>query len=125
MLPRGSTKTDWEVELGVVVGRRARYVARDSALAHVAGYCTINDVSEREYQMQTGNTRTMIFGVADIVAYVSEFMTLQPGDVITTGTPPGVGSAKSPPRFLSAGDVVTLGIEGLGEQEQAVVPFAL
>lgn len=170
MLPRGSTKTDWEVELGVVIGRRARYVARASALAHVAGYCTVNDVSEREYQlergsqwykgkscdtfgpigpwlvtrdevpepqnlslwldvngvrMQTGNTSTMIFGVADIIAYVSQFMTLQPGDVITTGTPPGVGSAQRPPRFLRAGDVVKLGIEKLGEQAQPVVPFAL
>ncbi|MGU7771716.1 fumarylacetoacetate hydrolase family protein [Burkholderia sp. MR1-5-21] len=170
MLPRGSEKTDWEVELGVVIGKRARYVEKDDALNYVAGYCTINDVSEREYQlerssqwdkgkgcdtfgpigpwlvtrdeikdpqnlsmwlevngerMQTGNTRTMIFNVADIVSHVSQFMTLMPGDVITTGTPPGVGSAKNPPRFLRAGDVVTLGIEGLGEQKQTVIPFAL
>ncbi|MFZ9543362.1 MAG: fumarylacetoacetate hydrolase family protein [Hylemonella sp.] len=168
MLPRGSVKTDWEVELGVVIGKRARYVSQKEALSHVAGYCTINDVSEREFQierssqwdkgkgcdtfgpigpwmvtrdeitnpqklamwldvngvrMQTGNTKTMIFSVAKIVSHVSEFMTLMPGDVITTGTPPGVGLGFKPPKFLKKGDVVTLGIEGLGEQRQLVVPF--
>ena len=168
MLPRGSTKTDWEVELGVVIGTRARYVSKKDALAHVAGYCVINDVSEREYQlergpqwdkgkgcdtfgpigpwlvtpdeienvqrldmfldvngkrMQRGNTRTMIFNVAQLVSYVSHFMTLMPGDVITTGTPPGVGLGMKPPTYLKKGDVITLGIEGLGEQRQVVVPF--
>jgi len=168
MLPRGSVKTDWEVELGVVIGTRARYVAESDALSHVAGYCVINDVSEREYQlergpqwdkgkgcdtfgpigpwlvtcdeikdpqnlnmwldvngerMQTGSTRTMIFGVAKLVSYVSEFMTLMPGDIITTGTPPGVGSAKVPPRFLREGDLICLGIEKLGQQVQTVIPF--
>jgi 2,4-diketo-3-deoxy-L-fuconate hydrolase len=168
MLPRGSTKTDWEVELGVVIGTRARYVSKKDALAHVAGYSVINDVSEREYQlergpqwdkgkgcdtfgpigpwlvtpdeieniqrldmwldlngkrMQTGNTRTMIFDVAKLVSYVSHFMTLLPGDVITTGTPPGVGLGMKPPLYLKKGDVMTLGIQGLGEQRQLVVPF--
>ncbi|MCX7224717.1 MAG: fumarylacetoacetate hydrolase family protein [Burkholderiales bacterium] len=170
MLPKGSVKTDWEVELGVVIGTRARYVSQKAALDHVAGYCTINDVSEREYQiergpqwdkgkgcdtfgpigpwlvtrdeianvqklsmwldlngkrMQTGNTKTMIFGVAKLVSYVSQFMTLMPGDVITTGTPPGVGLGMKPPHYLKKGDVMTLGIEGLGEQRQVVVPFKL
>jgi 2,4-diketo-3-deoxy-L-fuconate hydrolase len=168
MLPRASVKTDWEVELGVVIGTRARYVSRKDALAYVAGYCVINDVSEREYQlergpqwdkgkgcdtfgpigpwlvttdeieniqrlgmwldvngnrMQTGNTRTMIFDIAKLVSYVSQFMTLLPGDVITTGTPPGVGLGMKPPTYLKKGDVMTLGIEGLGEQRQVVVPF--
>ncbi|MEO7392271.1 MAG: fumarylacetoacetate hydrolase family protein [Ramlibacter sp.] len=168
MLPRGSTKTDWEVELGVVIGTRARYVPKKDALAHVAGYCTINDVSEREYQlergpqwdkgkgcdtfgpigpwlvtpdeienvqrldmwldlngkrMQTGNTRTMIFDIAKLVSYVSHFMTLLPGDVITTGTPPGVGLGMKPPMYLKKGDVIELGIQGLGSQRQVVVPF--
>ncbi len=168
MLPRGSTKTDWEVELGVVIGTRARYVSKKDALAHVAGYSVINDVSEREYQlergpqwdkgkgcdtfgpigpwlvtpdeienvqrldmwldlngkrMQSGNTRTMIFDVAKLVSYVSHFMTLMPGDVITTGTPPGVGLGMKPPLYLKKGDVMTLGIQGLGEQRQLVVPF--
>ena len=168
MLPRGSTKTDWEVELGIVIGERARYVAKKDALAFVAGYCLINDVSEREYQLergpqwdkgkgcdtfgpigpwlvtpdeienvqrldmwldlngkrvQKGNTRTMIFDCAKIVSYVSHFMTLMPGDVITTGTPPGVGLGMKPPMFLKKGDVMTLGIQGLGEQRQLVVPF--
>ncbi len=168
MLPKGSVKTDWEVELGVVIGTRARYVSQKEALAHVAGYCVINDVSEREYQlergpqwdkgkgcdtfgplgpwlvtrdevpnpqrlglwldlngqrMQTGNTRTMIFGVAKLVSYVSQFMTLMPGDVITTGTPPGVGLGHKPPLYLKKGDVMTLGIDGLGEQRQDVVAF--
>ena len=170
MLPKGSVKTDWEVELGVVIGTRARYVSQKDALNHVAGYCTINDVSEREYQLergpqwdkgkgcdtfgpigpwlvtrdeidnvqklsmwldlngkrvQTGSTKTMIFSVARIVSYVSQFMTLMPGDVITTGTPPGVGLGMKPPLFLKKGDVMKLGIEGLGEQEQVVVPFKL
>jgi len=166
VLPKGSVKADWEVELGVVIGRRARYVPEADALAHVAGYCVVNDVSEREYQiergsqwdkgkgcdtfgpigpwlvtadevgdpqnlgmwldlngqrMQTGNTRTMIFGVARLVSYVSEFMTLEPGDCITTGTPPGVGMGMKPqPRYLKAGDVMRLGIEKLGEQQQTV-----
>ena len=170
MLPQDSTHTDWEVELGVVIGRTARYVETKDALKHVAGYCVINDVSEREYQMkrgasqwgkgkgcdtfgplgpwlvttdeirdpqsldmwldvngvrkQTGNTRTMVFGVADLVADVSRYMTLLPGDVITTGTPPGVGMGMKPePQYLKAGDVVTLGIQGLGEQEQKVVAY--
>ena len=168
MLPRGSVKTDWEVELAVVIGTRARYVPMNKALANVAGYAICNDVSEREYQlergpqwdkgkgcdtfgplgpwlvttdeienvqklgmwldvngkrMQTGNTRTMIFNVAKLVSYVSHFMTLLPGDVITTGTPPGVGLGMKPPTYLKKGDVMTLGIQGLGEQRQLVVPF--
>ena len=169
MLPKGSKKSDWEVELGVVIGKKARYVTKKDALKHVAGYCLINDVSEREYQIerggtwdkgkgcdtfgpvgpwlvtadeiknpqklgmwldvngkrfQTGNTKTMIFDVQTIVSYVSEFMTLMPGDIITTGTPPGVGMGVHPkPRYLKAGDGMTLGIEGLGEQRQEVVAF--
>jgi len=166
--PRGSTSLDWEVELGVVVGRTARYVDEKDGLKHVAGYCVINDVSEREFQMkrsgtqwskgkgcdtfgplgpwlltadevkdpqnldmwlnvngerrQTGNTRTMIFGIAKLIADVSSYLTLQPGDVITTGTPPGVGLGMKPtPVFLKVGDVVELGIEGLGQQRQTVV----
>ena len=164
--PRNSTKLDWEVELGVVIGTKAQYVAEDKALEHVAGYCVINDVSERSFQqstsqwdkgkgfdtagpigpwlvttdeikdpqaldmwldvngkrMQTGNTRTMIFSVAQIIAHVSAYMTLMPGDVITTGTPPGVGLGFKPnPIFLKVGDVMTLGIRGLGEQKQKVV----
>ena len=170
MLPKGSVKTDWEVELGVVIGTRARYVSQKDALNHVGGYCTINDVSEREYQierggtwdkgkgcdtfgpvgpwlvtrddvpnpqklsmwldlngkrMQTGSTRTMIFSVAKIISYVSQFMTLEPGDIITTGTPPGVGLGMKPPLYVKKGDVMTLGIESLGEQRQVVVPFKL
>jgi 2-keto-4-pentenoate hydratase/2-oxohepta-3-ene-1,7-dioic acid hydratase in catechol pathway len=170
MLPKGSVKGDWEVELGVVIGKRARYVSQKAALDHVAGYCLSNDVSEREFQfasgnqwdkgkgcdtfgplgpwlvtrdeienpqrlamwldlngkrMQTGNTRTMIFGVAKIVSHLSQYMTLMPGDVIVTGTPPGVGLGMKPPLFLKKGDVMTLGIEGLGEQRQLVVPFKL
>jgi len=164
--PRGSTKLDWEVELGVVIGSQAQYVEEHEALAHVAGYCVIHDVSERNFQierggqwdkgkgcdtfgpigpwlvtadevgdpqalklwldvngepMQRGNTQSMIFSVAKIVSYLSQFMTLRPGDVIATGTPPGVGMGRKPPRFLSPGDVVTLGIEGLGEQRQKIV----
>ncbi|QJC57548.1 Ureidoglycolate lyase [Polaromonas vacuolata] len=170
MIPKGSVKTDWEVELGVVIGAVARHVSQKDALNYVAGYCTINDLSEREFQierggtwdkgkgcdtfgpigpwlvtrdeienpqkldmwldvngqrMQTGNTKTMIFSVAKIISYVSQFMTLMPGDVITTGTPPGVGMGMKPPSYLKKGDVVTLGIEGLGEQRQLVVPFKL
>lgn len=166
ILPPGSVKTDWEVELGVVIGTRAQYVREEDALDHVAGYCVVNDVSEREYQLergnqwdkgkgcdsfgpigpylvtsdevsdpqalslwldvngirrQTGNTSTMIFTIAHLVSYVSQFMTLEPGDVITTGTPPGVGGGMKPPLFLKAGDVVSLGIDGLGEQCQHVV----
>ena len=170
MLPKDSTCTDWEVELGIVIGKTARYVEKKDALKHVAGYCLINDVSEREYQLkrgasqwgkgkgcdtfgplgpwmatvdeikdpqnldmwldvngvrrQTGNTRTMIFGVADLIADVSRYMTLVPGDVITTGTPPGVGMGHKPnPEYLKAGDVVTLGIAGLGEQKQKVIAW--
>ena len=167
ILPRGSVKTDWEVELGVVIGREARYVAVDEALDHVAGYCVVNDISERAFQTerggtwdkgkgcdtfgplgpwlvtrdevadpqalglwlsvdgvmrQTGSTATMIFSVAEIVSYVSQFMSLQPGDVITTGTPPGVGMGFKPePIFLAAGQVMRLGIDGLGAQTQKVV----
>jgi 2-keto-4-pentenoate hydratase/2-oxohepta-3-ene-1,7-dioic acid hydratase in catechol pathway len=169
IIPRGSKKTDWEVELGVVIGTRASYVTKDEALAHVAGYVVINDVSEREYQIerggtwdkgkgcdtfgpigpwlvtsdevgdvqnlsmwldvngerkQTGTTATMIFDVATLVSYISEFMTLMPGDVITTGTPPGVGMGIKPePQYLKAGDVVRLGIEKLGEQQQTFVAW--
>jgi len=169
MQPLDSTQLDWEVELGVVVGRTARYVAVKDALRYVAGYCVINDVSEREFQLkrsasqwskgkgcdtfgplgpwlvtsdeikdpqnldmwldvngerrQTGNTRTMIFNVAQIVADVSRYMTLLPGDIITTGTPPGVALGMKPPVWLKPGDIVTLGIQGLGEQRQRVVPF--
>ena len=165
-IPRGSTRTDWEVELGVVIGEGGRYIAQEDALRHVAGYCVVNDVSEREYQlerggqwdkgkgcdtfgpigpwlvtrdevadpqrlalwlelngrrMQDGNTRTMVFGVAHIVSYLSRFMSLQAGDVISTGTPPGVGLGRKPPLYLRAGDVMRLGIEGLGEQTQRVI----
>jgi 2-keto-4-pentenoate hydratase/2-oxohepta-3-ene-1,7-dioic acid hydratase in catechol pathway len=169
MVPLESTQLDWEVELGVVIGRTARYVPVKDALRYVAGYCVINDVSEREFQLkrsasqwskgkgcdtfgpigpylvtsdevkdpqnldmwlavngerrQTGNTRTMIFSVAQIVADVSRYMTLLPGDVITTGTPPGVALGMKPPVWLKPGDIVTLGIQGLGEQRQRVVPF--
>ena len=166
--PKNSTKLDWEVELGVVIGTKAQYVSKADALKHVAGYCVVNDVSERAFQMattqwdkgkgfdtagpigpwlvttdeipnpqvldiwldvngkrmQTGNTRTMIFGAANIVSYLSQYMTLLPGDIITTGTPPGVGMGIKPePVFLKPGDVVTLGIKGLGEQRQKVVAY--
>ena len=173
MLPKGSVKSDWEVELGIVIGKQASYVSQKEALDYVAGYCTINDVSEREYQierggtwdkgkgcdtfgpigpwmvtkdevpnvqnlkmfldvngqrMQTGTTKTMIFGVTKLVSYVSQFMTLEPGDIITTGTPPGVGmgvkkDGQPAPVYLKKGDVMHLGIEGLGEQMQKVVAF--
>ncbi len=169
MMPRGSRKVDWEVELGVIVGTRASYVEEDAALGHVAGYCVVNDVSERAFQLegtgqwvkgksadtfaplgpylvtkdevpdpqdlhlwldvdgercQDGSTRTMIFGVAHLVSYVSRFMSLMPGDLIATGTPPGVGLGMRPPRFLRPGNRMRLGIEGLGEMEQAVVAYA-
>lgn len=168
MIPRGSLKTDWEVELGVVIGSRASYVTEADALAYVAGYCVVNDVSERAFQLersgtwdkgkgcdtfgpvgpwlvtadeiadvhaldmwlevngqrrQTGNTRTMIFQVPKIVSYLSEFMTLEPGDVITTGTPPGVGMGMNPPTYLKPGDSIALGIQGLGTQRQQVVAW--
>ncbi|GAB7546781.1 fumarylacetoacetate hydrolase family protein [Cupriavidus sp. CuC1] len=169
MLPRGSEKTDWEVELGVVIGKVARDVPLADALSHVAGYCVVNDVSEREFQIerggtwdkgkgcdtfcpvgpwlvtrdevadpqalglwlevngervQKGSTATMVFDVATLVSYVSRFMTLHPGDLICTGTPPGVGMGFKPPRFLKAGDTMRLGIDGLGEQGQTVVAYA-
>ena len=167
-LPLGSKKTDWEVELGVVIGTRAHYVSEEDALNFVAGYCVVNDVTERAYQfemgsqwdkgkgcdtfgpvgpflvtrddvydvqdldlylevngkrMQTGNTSQMIFSVAQIVSYVSRFMTLEPGDIITTGTPPGVGMGRKPQRFLKKDDTLRLGIAGLGEQQTEVVAF--
>ncbi|WP_317202935.1 fumarylacetoacetate hydrolase family protein [Janthinobacterium sp.] len=167
-LPKGSKKTDWEVELGVVIGTRAQYVSEEDALNHVAGYCVVNDVSERSFQlerggqwdkgkgcdtfgpvgpwlvtrdevidvqrldlylelngkrMQTGSTETMIFSVAQIVSYLSQFMTLEPGDVIATGTPPGVGAGRKPQRFLKKGDSLRLGIAGLGEQQQEVSAY--
>jgi len=165
-LPRGSQKTDWEVELGVVIGKPAKYVAEQDALSHVAGYCVVHDVSERAYQLegtgqwvkgksadtfgpigpwlvtpdevadcgnlnlwlevdghryQDGSTKTLIFGVAFLISYLSKFMSMQPGDIITTGTPPGVGHGKKPPVYLRDGNVVRLGVEGLGEQQQRVV----
>ena len=165
-IPRGSEKTDWEVELGVVIGKAAKYVSEADALEHVAGYCTVHDVSERAFQLegtgqwvkgksadtfgpigpwlvtadevkdpgnlklwlevdghryQDGSTSTLIFGVAYLVSYLSKFMSLQPGDIISTGTPPGVGHGKKPPVYLRAGQVVRLGVEGLGEQRQNVV----
>jgi 2-keto-4-pentenoate hydratase/2-oxohepta-3-ene-1,7-dioic acid hydratase in catechol pathway len=166
IIPRGSQKTDWEVELAVIIGTKAKYVSEANALAHVAGYAITNDVSERAFQteragqwtkgkscdnfgqigpwlvtrdevanpqaldmwltvngekMQNGSTRTMVYGVAHVVSYLSQFMTLHPGDVISTGTPPGVGMGMKPPRYLKAGDVVELGIAGLGQQRQDVV----
>jgi len=170
VIPKGSEKTDWEVELGVVIGTRASYVSEKDALAHVAGYCVVNDVSERDYQkrrgggqwtkgkgcptfgpigpwlvtadeisdpqklpmwldvngerMQSGSTATMIFGVAKLVSDISQYMVLEPGDVITTGTPPGVGDGKKPPRYLKAGDTVSLGVDGLGQQAQRVVAWS-
>lgn len=166
IIPRGSVKTDWEVELAVIIGTKAKYVSEADAMAHVAGYAVANDVSERAFQteragqwtkgkscdnfgqlgpwlvtrdevadpqnlsmwltvngqtMQNGSTRTMVYGVAHIVSYLSQFMTLHPGDVISTGTPPGVGMGMKPQRFLKAGEVVELGIEGLGQQRQTVI----
>lgn len=168
-IPRGAQKTDWEVELGVVIGKHAKYVDEADALDHVAGFCVIHDVSERAFQlegtgqwvkgksadtfgpigpylvtlddvtdpqnlglwldvndvrMQTGNTRTMIFSVGFLVSYLSRFMSLQPGDIISTGTPPGVGLGMKPPLYLKVGDIVELGIEGLGEQRQVCVDAA-
>ncbi|WP_332877180.1 fumarylacetoacetate hydrolase family protein [Massilia sp. S19_KUP03_FR1] len=170
MLPKGSKKTDWEVELGVVIGTRAQYVSEEDALSFVAGYCVVNDVSERAFQMemgsqwdkgkgcdtfgpvgpwlvtrdevldvqdldlylevngkrmQTGNTSTMVFTVAQIVSYLSRFMTLEPGDIICTGTPPGVGLGRKPQKFLKKGDTLRLGIAGLGEQQQDVIGYAV
>ncbi|MEQ8448614.1 MAG: fumarylacetoacetate hydrolase family protein [Nitratireductor sp.] len=165
VIPRGSGATDWEVELGVVIGKPAKHVSQDEALDHVAGYCVVNDVSERDFQnkrsgqwtkgkscdsfgptgpwlvtrdeiadpqqlamwlsvngetMQNGSSATMVYGVAHLVSYLSQFMTLHPGDVVSTGTPPGVGQGLKPPRYLKPGDVVELGIEGLGAQRQSV-----
>lgn len=165
VIPEGSEKTDWEVELGVVIGRAAKYVSPEDAPDHIAGYCAINDVSERAFQLerggqwvkgksadtfgplgpwlvttdevpdpgalsmwlevdghryQDGSTKTMVFGVAHLVSYLSRFMSLQPGDVISTGTPPGVGMGQTPQRYLQPGNVITLGIDGLGEQRQTV-----
>jgi len=166
IIPRGSVKTDWEVELAVIIGKPAKHVSEADALDHVAGYCVTNDVSEREFQIerqgqwtkgkscdtfgpigpymatrdeipdpqalamwldvngkryQDGSTATMIYGVAHLVSYLSRFMTLHPGDIISTGTPPGVGMGMNPQQYLKPGDVVTLGIEGLGEQRQTFV----
>jgi 2-keto-4-pentenoate hydratase/2-oxohepta-3-ene-1,7-dioic acid hydratase in catechol pathway len=165
LLPRGSQKTDWEVELGVIIGKPAKYVDEKDALNHVAGYCVVNDVSERAFQtersgqwtkgkscdnfgqigpwlvtrdevpdpqnlpmwlkvgeqlMQNGSTKTMVYGVAHVISYLSQFFTLHPGDIISTGTPPGVGMGMKPPRYLREGEVVSLGIAGLGEQRQLV-----
>jgi 2-keto-4-pentenoate hydratase/2-oxohepta-3-ene-1,7-dioic acid hydratase in catechol pathway len=165
-IPRGATKLDWEVELGVVIGRYGRYIDEADALSYVAGYCVVNDISEREFQLerggqwdkgkgcdtfgpigpwlvtadevpdpqnlrlwlevdgrrfQDGNTKTMVFGVAHLVSYLSRFMTLQPGDIISTGTPPGVGLGQKPPVYLAPGQSICLGIEGLGIQCQRVV----
>ncbi|KKX26620.1 fumarylacetoacetate hydrolase family protein [Rhizobium sp. LC145] len=169
LIPRGSEKTDWEVELGVVIGKKAKYVSEAEAMDYVAGYCVSHDVSERAFQqersgqwtkgkscdtfgpigpwlvtkdevadpqnlgmwlkvngetMQNGSSKTMVYGVAFLVSYLSQFMSLHPGDVISTGTPPGVGLGMKPPRFLKAGDVVELGIEGLGTQKQTFVADA-
>ena len=166
VLPRGSQKSDWEVELGVVIGRPAKYVEEADALSHVAGYCVINDLSERAFQLegtgqwvkgksadtfgpigpwlvsrdevadcgaldlwlevdghryQNGSTRTLVFGVPFLISYLSRFMSLQPGDIISTGTPPGVGLGQKPPVYLRAGNVMRLGVQGLGEQRQKVV----
>ena len=165
-IPRGSAKTDWEVELGVVIGRGGSYIPQEQAMAHVAGYCVVNDISEREYQLersgtwdkgkgsdtfgplgpwlvtadevpdphgldlwldvdgqrrQTGNTRTMVYRVDVLISYLSRFMSLQPGDVISTGTPPGVGMGHKPPVYLRVGQVMHLGVEGLGSQTQRVI----
>ena len=162
-IPRGSTKTDWEVELGVVIGKKAKYVSEEQAMEHIAGYCVINDLSERAFQIecqgqwtkgkscdtfgpigpwlvtrddiadpqqlsmwlevdghryQQGSTATMVYGVRYLVAYISQFMTLYPGDIISTGTPPGVGMGQTPPVYLRPGQTIRLGIEGLGEQQQ-------
>jgi 2-keto-4-pentenoate hydratase/2-oxohepta-3-ene-1,7-dioic acid hydratase in catechol pathway len=168
VIPRNAQKTDWEVELGVVIGKEAKYVSETDALSHVAGYCVVNDLSERAFQLegtgqwvkgksadtfgpigpwvvtsdevpdpqnlrlwldvdghryQDGSTKTMVFGVAFLISYLSRFMSLQPGDIISTGTPPGVGLGQKPPVYLREGDVITLGVEGLGQQRQLVVPY--
>jgi 2-keto-4-pentenoate hydratase/2-oxohepta-3-ene-1,7-dioic acid hydratase in catechol pathway len=168
MIPRGSEKTDWEVELGVVIGKPAKYVSEAEALSHVAGYCVVNDLSERAFQLegtgqwvkgksadsfgpigpwlvtadeipdpqrinmwlevdghrfQEGSTKTMVFGVAYLISYLSRFMSLHPGDIISTGTPPGVGMGQRPPIYLRAGNVVRLGIDGLGQQRQRAVAY--
>ena len=165
-IPRGSVATDWEVELGVVIGKAAKYIAEDEALDHVAGYCIVNDISERDFQIkrsgqwvkgksadtfgpigpwlvtrdavpdpqalrmtldvnghryQDGSTATMVYGVAHVIAYISQFMSLQPGDIIATGTPPGVGMGQKPPTYLKAKDVMDLTINGLGTQRQHVI----
>ena len=170
MYPRDSDRMDWEVEIAFVIGARARYVDEKDALAHIAGYCLCNDVSERRFQVkragqwvkgksaetfgplgpwlatpdeipnvqnlamsldvngerkQTGSTSTMIFSIPFLLSYITQFMVLEPGDVVTTGTPPGVGSAKKPPEYLKAGDELVLRVEGLGEQRSKVVPFKL
>ncbi len=167
-IPRGSEKTDWEVELGIVIGKEARYLEPEDAMDHVAGYCVVNDISERAFQIeragqwvkgksadtfgpigpwmvtcdevadpqdlglwlsvdgqkyQDGTTRTMVFGVAHLVHYISQFMSLQPGDIIATGTPPGVGMGQTPQTFLRAGQVMELGIEGLGQQRQRTIAW--
>ena len=167
-IPKGSTKTDWEVELGVVIGSKAKYVAEQDALAYVAGYCVVNDLSERAFQLegtgqwvkgksadtfgpigpwlvtadevpdpqnlrlwlevdgkrvQDGSTRTMVFGIAHLISYLSRFMTLHPGDIISTGTPTGVGLGQKPPVYLRPGNRMRLGVEGLGEQQQQVVSW--
>jgi len=169
MIPRNAAKVDWEVELGVVIGKEAKYVEEEDALSYVAGYCVVNDLSERAFQLegtgqwvkgksadtfgpigpwlvtadevpdpqnlllwlevdgyryQSGSTSTMVFGVAHLVSYLSRYMSLQPGDIISTGTPPGVGLGQKPPVYLCAGNVIRLGVDGLGEQRQTVVPFA-
>jgi 2-keto-4-pentenoate hydratase/2-oxohepta-3-ene-1,7-dioic acid hydratase in catechol pathway len=166
VIPRGAEKADWEVELGVVIGKETKYVHEKDALSHVAGYCVVNDLSERAFQLegtgqwvkgksadtfgpigpwlvtrdevpdpqnlhlwlevdgkrcQDGTTKTMVFGVAHLVSYLSRFMSLQPGDIISTGTPPGVGHGRKPPVYLRPGNVMRLGIDGLGEQRQEVV----
>lgn len=167
IIPRGSTKSDWEVELGVVIGKEAKYVSQDDALSYVAGYCIVNDLSERAFQLegtgqwvkgksadtfgpigpwlvttdevpdpqnlvmwldvdghryQNGTTRTMVFGVAYLISYLSRFMSLQPGDIISTGTPPGVGLGQKPPVYLRPGNAMTLSVESLGRQSQRVIP---
>jgi 2,4-diketo-3-deoxy-L-fuconate hydrolase len=169
VIPRGAEKTDWEVELGVVIGKPAKYVTQEDALSHVAGYCVVNDLSERAFQLegtgqwvkgksadtfgpigpwlvtaeeipdpqtltlwlevdghqyQRGSTSTMVFGVAHLVSYVSQFMSLQSGDIISTGTPPGVGLGQKPPVYLRSGNSIHLGVDGLGEQRQRVVPYS-
>jgi 2-keto-4-pentenoate hydratase/2-oxohepta-3-ene-1,7-dioic acid hydratase in catechol pathway len=170
VIPRGSKKSDWEVELGVVIGKPAKYVTKADALSHVAGYCVVNDLSERAFQLestgqwtkgksadtfgpigpwlvtadevpnpqnldmwleidghryQNGSTKTMVFGVAHLISYISQFMSLRTGDIISTGTPPGVGNGQKPPVFLRPGNRIKLGISGLGQQEQKVIADSL